>query len=498
MPLRDEWSDLARKLDWSFSYVEERDVYPEELAGTPWLPGSDWRDWDEPFRSTFAEYVTTQHKKEVAFQAVAEAVGRVEDLARLDPGWLSAVKLHVATLPLAEFAAVIGNLRAARFGRDSAWRMTSLLGALDELRHTQLPLRTMHDLVRWDEQFEWTHRLFHSEDWIAIAGRHLVDELLLGSDAIEFAVGTHFVFETGFTNLQFIGLTAMARQVGDRLFERMLQSIQTDEARHAQIGIPVLRRLVAVDPERAQRLVDKWFWRSFRFFAVVTGIAMDYLTPLEARRGSFKEFVEEWVVEQFRSALDELGLKLPKYWQAFLDALPIYHHMLYVSAYSYRATTWFDFVLPGPRELDWLSEKYPDTFPQLVPLWHNVAERWRAAGPGVEWFSHGTTPVAFCNLCQLVLCAGTPSHNQALFVEREGRTHVFCSQPCRELFELEPERYAAHRGVVERILGGQAPANLLELLRHFGLSEQSWGRDVVSGDYPFLSAEPPESETRRS
>ena len=487
MPLRDEWCDLARKLDWSFSYAEERQVYPEALSGTPWLPAREWRDWDEPFRSTYAEYVTTQHKKEVAFQAVAEAVGRVDDLSRLDPGWLSVVKLHMATLPLAEFAAVIGNLRAARFGRDSAWRQTSLLGALDELRHTQLPLRAMHDLVRWDEQFEWTHRLFHSDDWVAVAGRHLVDELLLGTDAIEFAIGTHFVFETGFTNLQFIGLTSMAKQVGDRLFERMLQSIQTDEARHAQIGHPVLKKLIARDPERAQRLVDKWFWRSFRFFAVVTGFAMDYLTPLAARRGSFQEFVQVWVVDQFQSSLDELGLQRPKYWQQFLDALPIYHHMLYASAYTYRATTWFDFVLPGPAEQAWLAQKYPTTWPQLQPVWDNISERWRAAGPGVEWFTHGTTPVSFCNLCQLVLCAGTPQKNSAVFVQRAERRYVFCSEPCRELFEAEPERYAGHLGVVERILRGQAPANLLELLGYFGLREQSWGRDVQAGDYDFLS-----------
>ena len=63
---------------------------------------------------------------------------------------------------------------------------------------------------------------------------------------------------------------------------------------------------------------------------------------------------------------------------------------------------------------------------------------------------------------------------------------MFCSEPCRELFEAEPERYAAHQGVVERILAGRAPANLLELLRYFGLSESSWGRDVRAGDYEFL------------
>lgn len=62
------------------------------------------------------------------------------------------------------------------------------------------------------------------------------------------------------------------------MFETLLQSIQTDEARHAQIGISVLEILVRHDAEYAQYLVDKWFWRSWLFFAVVTGS-----TPCEER-----------------------------------------------------------------------------------------------------------------------------------------------------------------------------------------------------------------------
>ena len=44
-------------------------------------------------------------------------------------------------------AAVIGNLRAARFGRDGAWRTMALFGALDELRHTQIPLYIFHNFI---------------------------------------------------------------------------------------------------------------------------------------------------------------------------------------------------------------------------------------------------------------------------------------------------------------------------------------------------------------
>src|SRR6185312_5113067 len=141
-----------------------------------------------------------------------------------------------------------------------------------------------------------------------IAGRHMMDELLLGSNAIEFAIGTNFVFETGFTNLQFVALSSLAHDVGDRLFETMVANIQSDEARHAQIGGPVLATVVAKDRAYAQYLLDKWFWRSWLLFAIVTGFAMDYLTPLEHRRQSFKEFVEEWVLDQFLDSVKAYGL----------------------------------------------------------------------------------------------------------------------------------------------------------------------------------------------
>jgi toluene monooxygenase system protein A len=484
---REAWFDLARKLDWTYSYVTEREVFPELVSGTPWLPHAAWQDWSEPYRTTYTEYVVNQAAKEASVHAVRSAVGRIEDFQRHDRQWLSAVKLHAATLPLAEFAAVIGNLRAARFGRDSAWRTAATLGALDELRHTQIPLLIMHELVRWDAQFDWAHKFYHSNDWVAIAARHLMDEMLLASDPIEFAIATNFVFETGFTNLQFIGLSTMARDVGDHMFETMIKSIQTDEARHAQIGPTVLATVVAHDKPYAQRLVDKWFWRNWQLFAVVTGFSMDYLTPLASRRCSFKEFMEEWVLDQFARSLAEAGLAKPWYWDQFVASIDSYHHMVYASAYTYRATVWFDLAMPGPEDRVWLRDKYLATWEAIDPVWTRVTERWREGGPGLEWYAHGTTPVGFCNLCQLVLCGGTPAHNTAQTVDHDGRRYIFCSDPCRWIFEQEPGRYAAHHDVVMRILAGEAPANLLELLRHFGLTQDTWGKDIDGGRFSWLA-----------
>jgi toluene monooxygenase system protein A len=147
---RDDWIDLARKLDWAYSYVREEDVFPELVSGRPWLPHAEWQHWDEPYRTSYAEYVDTQADKDAIVQGVREAVGRVEDFAKLDRSWLNGLKLHAATMAFTEFTAGIGDIRAARFGRDSAWRTMALFGALDEFRHTQIPLLLMHELVGWD------------------------------------------------------------------------------------------------------------------------------------------------------------------------------------------------------------------------------------------------------------------------------------------------------------------------------------------------------------
>lgn len=463
-------------------------VFPAVASGEPWLPHAAWRDWDEPYRPVFSDYVTTQADKDAAVDSVRDAMGRVEDYQLLAATWVNGLKLHAATLPLAEFAAVIGNLRGARFGRDGAWRAGCLFGALDEARHTQIPLLFMHELLRWDPQFDWTHKLHHTNNWVAIAARHLTDELLLASDSIEFAIATNFVFESGFTNLQFVGLASLAHGVGDAVFEAVNHSIQSDEARHSMIGHPVLAKVVEHDRARAQYLLDKWFWRSWQLFAVVTGFSMDYLTPLSQRTTSFKEFVEEWILDQYLDLLERYGMQRPWYWDLFVDALDSFHHMVYATAYTYRATVWFNMAMPGPDERAWLRAKYPRHWDDFAAIWEQIAARWRAADPDNEFAVHGTAIVGFCDMCQLVLSAGTPRRNTATTLAYGGRSYMFCSQPCRWIFEQEPARYAGHRDVVKRVLAGEAPANLLALLTgYFGLDHATWGKDVYGGRYPWIA-----------
>ena len=347
---RDDWLDVARKVDWTPRYVEERELFPEEISGRPWLTQDAWHGWNEAYRTTYREYVANQREKDAAVLGVRAALSKPRLFDDLDPGWVQLVKFHNGAVALAEYAGAVAELRMARFGRDSAWRTMATLGALDEIRHTQIPLLIGHDLLAHDGNFDWTHKAFHTSEWVILAARHLFDDMFLAADAIDLAIQLNFVFETGFTNLQFMAMAAMADRAHHHLFEKTVASIQTDEARHAQIGHPVLRTLLENGSrERAQYLIDKMWWRCWRLFLALSGTAMEYLAPVSARTRSFKEFMTEWVTEQFMKNLAEFDLEKPWFWDLFAEELDYAHHSFQLGLYTYRTTLWFDVAMPDAR-----------------------------------------------------------------------------------------------------------------------------------------------------
>ena len=194
-------------------------------------------------------------------------------------------------------------------------------------------------MLSHDGNFDWTHKAYHTNQWVILAARHLFDDMFLAADALDLAIQLNFVFETGFTNLQFMAMAALADRAHHHLFEKTLASIQTDEARHAQIGHPVMRTLLDNGSrQRAQYLVDKMWWRCWRLFLALTGTAMEYLTPLGARTRSFKEFMTEWVTEQFMKNLAEFDLEKPWFWDLFVEELDYAHHSFQLGLYTYRTT----------------------------------------------------------------------------------------------------------------------------------------------------------------
>ena len=169
MPNREKWLDIARKVDWQYSYVKEEEVFPAEISGRPWLDHAAWAEWNEAYRTTYREYVANQRSKDDSVMGVRSVLSKARLSKELDPGWVQLLKFHYGALALAEYAGAVAELRMARFGRDSAWRTMATLGALDEIRHTQIALLLGHDLLRLDGNFDWTHRAYHTDEWLMIA-----------------------------------------------------------------------------------------------------------------------------------------------------------------------------------------------------------------------------------------------------------------------------------------------------------------------------------------
>jgi toluene monooxygenase system protein A len=143
--------------------------------------------------------------------------------------------------------------------------------------------------------------------------------------------------------------------------------------------------------------------------------------------------------------------------------------------------------MPSPDERKWLALKYPKYWQQIDLVWDRIGQCWEACDPGIDLGVHGTSIVGFCDLCQIVLCGGTPINNTARVNRFQGQKYVFCSEPCEEIFLSEPEKYSSHKNLVRRVLDGEAPGNLLAMLtKYFGLNFETWGKDSYQGVYSWL------------
>ncbi|MCW2985812.1 MAG: methane/phenol/toluene hydroxylase [Conexibacter sp.] len=486
---RSEYYDLTRDTNWKFKYVTDEEVFPLAAAGSSeGMKAEDWWEWDEPYKVTYREYVHTQANKDTGVHSVRNAISRSNLFENLDPGWKSALTAHYAVNGVGEYSASIGEARMSRFGRAAAWRNVAMLGTLDETRHSQLQTLFPHALLDQHPQFDWAHKAMHTEDWGMIAARGLLDDMFLANDAISTAIQLTYTFETGFSNLQFLGMAADAMHLGDVEFGALISSIQTDEARHAQQGEPTLKLMIKHGrKDEVQQLVDVMFWRSWKIFALLTGMSVDYYTPLENRSMSFKEFMEEWIIKQFMDTFRDLGLDLPWYWDTFMDELDWYHHGLHIGVWHWRSTVWFNpDGAVSPAERAWLESKYPGWEESFGFYWDTFTENIRNGEP--EKTLPLTLPI-LCHLCQLPVVTNNSASNGGReggvigprVVDLDGKRHHFCSEPCQWIFEQNPERYARQTDLVSRFIGGQIqPPTLEGAIAYMGLTPETSGRDATN------------------
>ncbi|PKO84127.1 MAG: toluene monooxygenase [Betaproteobacteria bacterium HGW-Betaproteobacteria-11] len=475
-----DWYDIARTTNWTPKYVQEDELFPPEMSGSMGLPLSAWETYDEPYKQTYPEYVKVQREKDAGAYSVKAALERSKMFENADPGWLSVMKAHYGAIARAEYSASTAEARMVRFGKAPGMRNMATLGMMDEIRHGQIQLYFPHEHCSKDRQFDWAHKAYDTNEWGAIAARHMFDDMMTTRSAVGVALMLTFAFETGFTNMQFLGLAADAAEAGDWTFSNLISSIQTDESRHAQIGGPLVSLLVANGKKaEAQKMVDIAIWRAWKLFSVLTGPIMDYYTPLEHRKQSFKEFMQEWIVTQFERALIDLGLDKPWYWDQFMAEIDTQHHGMHLGVWFWRPTVWWNPAAGvTPEEREWLEEKYPGWNATWGKCWDVITDNLLA---GKRELSYPETLPVVCNMCQLPINT-TPGpawkvRDHAL--DYKGRTYHFCSDGCQWCFEQEPERYAGHLSLIDRFLAGMIqPMNLGGGLQYMGLAPGEIGDDA--------------------
>jgi len=475
---RDDWYVTSRDLLWDCSYVDQDTAFPKEWSGVKDIPADAWEKWDEPYRVSYRDYVRVQREKESGVKAVANALSRAGLYEKLDPAHVQAAILHMAGTCMIEYEAVTMQSRFCRFAPTARWRNLGVFGMLDEIRHGQVDLRFCHELVKNEPRWDWCQKAFHTNEWGIIAIKNFFDDIMLNADCIEAAMATSLTVEHGFTNIQFIALASDAMAAGDINFSNLLSSIQTDEARHAQQGFPTLDVLIEHDPQRAQTALDVAFYRSTRLFQTLTGTSMDYYTPLEQRKHSFKEFMLEWIVNHHERILHDYGLKKPWYWDEFMRSLDYGHHAMQLGTWFWRPTLfWKPNAGVSKDERAWLVEKYPNWEDEFGVHWDVIIENIN--DDSAEDTLPDTLP-ALCNVINLPTHSQTSRHELVAHqLKYNGRLYSFDSDISQWIFEQDPERYAGHLNFVDRFISGIIqPVDLAGGLLYMGLTPEVMGDDV--------------------
>ncbi|NMO04115.1 YHS domain-containing protein [Gordonia sp. TBRC 11910] len=474
---RSEWYDLARTTEWTPTYITPDELFPPEMSGGEGIPDEVWSTYDEPYKVSFREYVDTQRQKDEGAYSVKAALERADLYNKADPGWISILKEHYAAVALVEYGAALQESRFVRWNKAPGMRNMATFGMLDEMRHGQIQLFFPHEYIAKDRQFDWSHETMWTNNWVALGARHYFDDIMMTRDSVETSIYANFAFETGFTNLQFIGLSGDAANAGDFTFSKLIQSIQSDEARHAQLGTPLLQMLIDNGQKaKAQNHIDVSFWRSYRLFTILSGIPMDYYVPLDVRESSFKEFMQEWIVTQFIKSIEDLGLSKPWYWDIFMADLDEHHHGQHLGTYSWRPTLWWNPAAGvSPEERDWLEEKYPGWNDTFGKVWDVLIDNF--ANGREDKTVPGTLPMV-CNVSQLPI-VGTPGKTlRDISIVHDDRKYHFASEVDKWIFEQNPQRYKHHKNLIDRFLGGEIePANLDGVLEYMGIGVVSAGGD---------------------
>ncbi len=440
LTLKQRYALQTRDLEWDPTYQAREDVYP--YTSYEGIKIHDWDQWVDPFRMTMDAYWKYQAEKERKLYAIIDAFNQNNGhLGVTDARYINALKLFVTGISPLEYMASRGFSHVGRQVEGAGPRVACLMQALDEIRHSQTQI---HSLSNYNKYYNGFHDPFHMIDrvWYLSVPKSFFDDAVTAGP-FEFMIAIGFSFEYVLTNLLFVPFISGAAYNGDMGAMTFGFSAQSDEARHMTLGLEAIKFMLEQDPDNVpiiQRWIDKWAWRGTRLLSIVA-MMMDYMLPKKVM--SWKEAWEVYFEQNGGALFNDLaryGIKPPACGDWATAEKDHISHQAWSTFYNYGAAAAFHTWMPSDEEMDWLSEKYPDSFDKYYrPRFEYFAEQ---AEKGNRFYN-GTLPM-LCQVCQIPMIftePGDPTQICYRQTEYDGEKFHFCSDHCKDIFEYEPVKY---------------------------------------------------------
>lgn len=451
--LKEKYTLMTRSLGWEPSYEDDNDVYSMmEFEG---IKIHDWDKWEDPFRLTMDSYWKYQAEKERKLYAIIDAFNQNNGhLGVTDVRYINALKLFLSAVPGLEYNAHRGYARLGREFPGVGAAIACQMQCIDELRHCQTQIHSLSNYNRFYNGFhDWKHMNDHM--WYLSVSKSFFEDACTAGP-FEFITAISFSFEYVLTNLVFVPFISGAAYNGDMGAMTFGFSAQSDEARHMTLGLEVIKFMLEQDPDNLpiiQGWIDKWTWRGVRLLTIVA-MMMDYMLP--KRVMSWREAWEIYFEENGMALFNDLaryGIKLPDYTEQIKKEKDHISHQAWCAFYGASGMTNFHTWLPSDEELDWLSAKYPDSFDQY---YRPRYEHWRKEADAGRRFFNNNMPM-LCQVCQIPMLfteidnPGQIAYRQSEFKDEQ---YHFCSDPCKHIFDNEPDKYVEAWLPAHQILQG--------------------------------------------
>ncbi len=479
LSLKDRYSLITRGLGWETSYQPMDRVFPfDRFEG---IKITDWDGWEDPFRLTMDAYWKFQAEKERKLYAVLDSFAQNNgQLGITDARYINAVKLFLTGVSPLEYQAHRGFAHIGRHVRGVGPRVAAQMQSLDELRHVQTQIHTIsHYNKYFDGISEYRH--MHDRVWYLSVPKSFFDDAMTAGP-FEFMTAISFSFEYVLTNLLFVPFMSGAAHNGDLATVTFGFSAQSDEARHMTLGIEVVKFLLEQHPDNVsivQKWIDKWFWRGHRLLGLVA-MMMDYMLP--KRIMSWKEAWQIYFVEAGGALFNDLaryGIRPPKHHEIATDEAEHISHQNWCIFYQYTHAAAFHTWLPDEGEMEWLSEKYPNTFDQY---YRPRFEMWGGMAREGKRFYNNALP-QLCQICQIPMGYTEPGDPTTICFrdsEYKSMRYHFCSDGCKDIFDNEPEKYVQAWLPVHQIFQGNCGGtDLKDVLKWYHLDDGNDNLDYV-------------------